>query len=72
MAYTLTALITRDGRWFIARCPELGVVSQGKSLDEAMKNIQEACRLRLDGEDLEDFPELTSQRPFVTTFDLAV
>ncbi|MSQ10969.1 MAG: type II toxin-antitoxin system HicB family antitoxin [Dehalococcoidia bacterium] len=72
MAYTLTALITRDGKWFIVRCPELGVVTQGRSLDEAMKNIQEACHLRLDGEDPAEFPELSNERPFVTTFDLAV
>ena len=33
-----TTIIAREGRWFVSRCPELGVVSQGKSREEAFVN----------------------------------
>ena len=34
--------ITQEGKFFVARCPELGVTSQGESLVEAQKNLKEA------------------------------
>jgi len=36
----LTALITRENRWFVALCPELDVASQGESVEEARANIR--------------------------------
>jgi hypothetical protein len=32
--------ITQEGKFFVARCPELGVTSQGESLVEAQKNLR--------------------------------
>jgi len=40
-----TAIIEKEGRWFIAHCPELDIASQGKSVDEARKNLREAVEL---------------------------
>ncbi len=68
MAYTFTTIIHREGRWFVARCAELGVVSQGKSIQDAQKNLMEAVELFL-----EDQPavlkELPQEAPFITTFE---
>lgn len=41
-------LITQEDDWFVAHCPELGVVSQGKNLVEAKANLQEAVELYLE------------------------
>jgi len=30
---TLTAVIHKEGRWYVAECHEVGTVSQGKTLD---------------------------------------
>ena len=38
----LTAVIEREGRGYVSTCPELGVVSQGKSIEEARLNLVEA------------------------------
>jgi predicted RNase H-like HicB family nuclease len=38
----LTALITREGDGYVARCPELEVASQGDTIDEARANLLEA------------------------------
>jgi len=48
MIYKFTTIIIREGRWFVARCAELGVVSQGKTILEAKKNIKEAVELYLE------------------------
>ncbi len=44
---------------FVAHCPSLGIASQGKDIDEAMKNIKEAIDLYLE-EQPEKYEELTS------------
>ncbi len=40
-----TAVITKEGKWYIAHCVELGVVSQGKTIEEAQANLKEAVEL---------------------------
>jgi len=37
--------IHKDGEWYVAIDPVTGVASQGKSVDEALKNFQEAFEL---------------------------
>ena len=47
----LTAVIEKEGKWYVATCPELGVASQGRSLEEAEAMIQEAVELLLEEAD---------------------
>jgi predicted RNase H-like HicB family nuclease len=37
--------IHKDGQWYVAVDPVTGVASQGKSVEEALKNFQEAFEL---------------------------
>jgi len=67
---TLTAVVRRDGDWYVARCPEVGTVSQGKTVEEAVTNLQEATELFL-----EDFGHelgVDSDSCTVTHFAVAV
>ena len=41
-----------DESGFVAECVEIAVVTQGKTLDETVANLQEAVTLHLEGEDL--------------------
>lgn len=41
----LTAVITREDKWYVARCLELEVVSQEKTIEEAQANLKEAVEL---------------------------
>ncbi len=41
----LTAIIEREGTGYVALCPEIDVASQGDTIDEAKKNLQEALEL---------------------------
>ena len=49
--FSLTAIISKDEDLFVAKCPEIGTVSQGKTIDDAVKNLKEATELYL-----EEFP----------------
>jgi predicted RNase H-like HicB family nuclease len=46
--FSLTAIIQRSEKYFVALCPELDVVSQGKTVEEARNNIAEAVELFLE------------------------
>jgi predicted RNase H-like HicB family nuclease len=49
---TIHAVITRDGGTFVVDCHEIAVVTQGKTIDEALRNLTDAVALHLSGEDL--------------------
>ena len=40
-----TAVIERDEDWYVALCPELDIASQGRSVEEARRNLIEAIEL---------------------------
>ena len=52
MNYQTTVVLNKEGRWYVAKSVELGVASQGRTIDEAQKNLKEAVELFL-----EDQPE---------------
>ncbi len=62
----LTAVIHKEEDLYVAECPEIGTVSQGSSIEEAVKNLKEATELYL-----EEFPVKGISKPFVTTFEVA-
>jgi predicted RNase H-like HicB family nuclease len=43
----LTAVIWREGKQYVSRCPEVGVASCGKTPTEARNALQEAVELWL-------------------------
>ena len=45
---SLTAVIEKEGNWFVSTCPELGVASQGKTRKEAYAMLAEAVELWLE------------------------
>jgi len=69
MTYKFTTIINQEGKWFVARCLELGVVSQGRNIEEAQRNLKEAVELYL-----EDRPKnkrfLFKKAPLITSLEL--
>jgi predicted RNase H-like HicB family nuclease len=62
-----TAIIYREDDLYVAECPEVGSVSQGETMDEAISNLKEATELYL-----EEFPLENVSRPVMTTFEASV
>jgi predicted RNase H-like HicB family nuclease len=44
-ALHLTAAVTREDEWYVARCLQVEVTSQGESIEEALGNLREALEL---------------------------
>ena len=62
---TFTAVLHKEGKFYVAQCPEVGTVSQGETLEEALANLKEATELYL-----EESPLPKMSRPLVTTFEV--
>ena len=49
MRNEFTAVVERDGEWYIAYCPEIpGANGQGKTVEECRANLSEAIALILE------------------------
>jgi len=59
-----TAVVHREEDLYVASCPEVGTVSQGGTIEDALANLKEATELYL-----EEFPVPDVGRPFLTTFE---
>jgi len=61
---TFTAVLHKEGELYVAECPEVGTVSQGPSIEQAVANLREATELYL-----EEFPSTVQGRPLITVFE---
>jgi predicted RNase H-like HicB family nuclease len=61
---TFTAVLHKEGDLYVADCPEVGTVSQGKTVEEALANLKQATELYL-----EEFPPENAGPPLVTVFE---
>jgi predicted RNase H-like HicB family nuclease len=57
MSVKFTAVITKEDKWYVAHCVELGVVSQGKTIEKAQANLKEAVELYIESFGTEDLPD---------------
>ena len=62
-------VIHLDQNTFVADCLEVAVVTQGSTLDEVIKNLNDALALHLEGEDLATFG-LSSHLRLQLSFEL--
>ncbi len=72
MTRKLTAIIEREGDGFISLCPELDIASQGDSVDEARKNLQEALELLFETASPDEIEERLHEEIYVTQVEVAV
>lgn len=61
---TFTVIVHKEENLYVAECPEVGTVSQGTTIEEAIANLKEATELYL-----EDFPLPETGHPLLTTFE---
>ena len=62
-----TAAVTHEDPWYVARCLEVEVTSQGGTADEALANLKEALELYFENEPLPDGLE----PPLIETVEIA-
>jgi predicted RNase H-like HicB family nuclease len=64
---TFTAVIHKEEDMYVAECPEVGTVSQGASIEDAITNLKEATELYLG-----EFPLKEERKTLMTTFEVAI
>ncbi len=57
---TFSALVWKEGKWYVAKCNEVKIASQGKTKKDAVRNLREALELYF--EDEPSFGKLPSLR----------
>ena len=75
--FKLTGIIWEEESRFVSKCPELEVASCGDTLQEALKNLEEAVELYIENatelgffDDLK--PAIFSSQKYTTTFEVAI
>jgi len=69
----LTVIIRKENPMYVSWCPELNIASQGKTIDDAIKNLREAIELYLEDEDAyipEEVYEPFEEKPILTCMNI--
>jgi len=72
MKQTLTAIIEREGKGYVALCPELDIASQGDSIEQARNNLREALELFFEAASREEVKQRLHGEIYVTQLEVAV
>ena len=68
MSIKVTVVVQKEDNWYVAKCLENSVASQGKTIEESIDNLREALELYY--EDI--IPESLNTPTFVTTMEVAI
>ena len=68
MSFKFTAIIQKDDDWYVAKCVENGIASQGKTIEDSVSNLKEAIELYYEYTE----PESIVSAAFVTTLEVAI
>jgi len=72
MKRQLTAIIEREGNGYVSLCPELDIASQGDTIEEARKNLQEALELFFASASKEEIKDRLREEVYITQVEVAV
>ena len=70
MEGVLKCSIWREGNWYVSRCEELEIASQGETVEEAQKNLEEALGLFFEVASYAEVMEYLSQFSPVSPTDI--
>jgi len=72
MRIHLTALIEKEGDGYVSLCPELDIASQGDTIEQAKKNLQEALELFFECAPEEEIGRRLHSEIFVTNVEVSI
>ncbi|MEW5996180.1 MAG: type II toxin-antitoxin system HicB family antitoxin [Candidatus Micrarchaeota archaeon] len=71
--YKVSAVVEKEGKWYVAHCAELHVTSQGTSIEEALENLKEAVELYIkhaSPDEIEHLREIHAENPIIATLSV--
>lgn len=72
MQKQLTAIIEREGDSYVSLCPEFDIASQGDTIEEARKNLQEALELFFETASPSEIRARFHEEVYVTQVEVAI
>lgn len=67
MSIKYNVIIKKEENWYVAKCLDNNIASQGKTIEEAMENLKEALELYM-----QDEKPVQPKEIFITTLEVAV
>ena len=67
MSIKYNVIIQKEENWYVAKCIDNNVTSQGKTIESALANLKEALELYVQNESYDKPKEI-----FVTTLEVAI
>lgn len=67
MSIKYNVMIQKEEEWYVAKCLDNNVASQGKTIEEALKNLKEALELYLQNEEI-----VQPKETYLTTLEVAI
>lgn len=68
MSIKVTVMVQKEENWYVAKCLDNNVASQGKTIEESLDNLKEALELYYENEK----PEVMNIQTFITTMEVAL
>lgn len=72
MQKQLTVIIEREGDGYVSLCPEVDVVSQGATIEEARDNLREALELFYETASPKEIQQRFHEEVYVSRMEIAV
>ena len=67
MSLKYNVMIQKEEEWYVAKCLDNNVASQGKTIEEALKNLKEALELYVQNEEI-----VQPKETYLTTLEVAI
>ena len=67
MTIKYNVIVQKEEKWYVAKCLDNNVASQGKTIEEALENLKEALELFTQSEQFEKPKQI-----IITTLEVAV
>ena len=67
MSIKYNVMIQKEEEWYVAKCLDNNVASQGKTIEEALKNLRDALELYLQNEEI-----VQPKETYLTTLEVAI
>ena len=67
MTIKYNVIVQKEEEWYVAKCLDNNIASQGKTIEEALENLKEALELYTQSEEAE-----IPKQMLITTLEVAV
>lgn len=67
MSIRYNVIIQKEENWYVATCIDNNITSQGKTIEESIRNLKEAIELYYENEE-----PITPKETYITTLEVAI